>query len=738
MSEPVTKLEFPHVSGMEIPGTPTNQRLFRQIERLGKSKNLTAAIIHLNDTYLIDERRFGAELAIPGMARIASLVATVRRAVSESCGQDRTIVVHSGDFLSPSRLGKTLKGEAMTDILGRLPLRFATLGNHEFDFGTDVLAQRLQQATFETLIANLRPPPNREKDFKFSEIVFWPTDDPLIAFTGLMSEEVAKSAVSQGFIYESWRESLFRVCRQVEEQKACKLVVLSHFSQADDRDLAQTIGVFAGQSFRNRLILGGHDHDIDWAETSLSKNLSNCRSVTVFLVPTDSLEWGVWEAAVSLDDKLFSNAPLSVHRRLDSHRPSELGLEGTFPEDAPNCIGHLPAKVAEAYMRRLHWAAQDGFSDNSRQSLRDVIEYANLSDDDIYGEKDFSGRYPLYVSKGDLSYVPDSDVQKAVDLWEQKGKRRDASASAGILRDLSRDTATLDARDDSLRSGSTDFGNFIVDCIRRSTRADVALMNAGAFRADMSISPIITQASLEEVFLYDDPKAVITLPVAGTELDAILKHSDRESGNGRVLQRTGNAASHLSHAGPITLAIVAFLLCDESDFDGYARVLSSARGIPVDTLRKEMATRKDLTGRSIISLFRDSANEESYSRDVRFSLRLESPEEQDVSHALELIKAYRAACAVTGLELRFWNPVLHPQGNSSATYAPDPLPLRVIETRQELYEWVEKKVAENGQEYLFDIREKLRAHPESLRTNEPFHSHLYAVVMQALMRGPYK
>src|SRR5262249_37633575 len=71
-----------------------------------------------------------------GLARVATLKAQMMAA-------GRTpLLVLAGDFISPSVASTVFKGEQMVAALNAVGLDFATLGNHEFDFGRDVLIQR--------------------------------------------------------------------------------------------------------------------------------------------------------------------------------------------------------------------------------------------------------------------------------------------------------------------------------------------------------------------------------------------------------------------------------------------------------------------------------------------------------------------------------------------------------------------------------------------------------------------
>src|SRR5690349_11003290 len=118
-------------------------------------ERFVAAVVHLNDTYLIDER---ADQGLPGFARVIGTVDRIRAHIRSVMGADRTLVLHSGDFLGPSRVGTRTRGKVMIELLNRVGVDYCTLGNHEFDFGGTTLAERLAEARFTVLLANAQSP----------------------------------------------------------------------------------------------------------------------------------------------------------------------------------------------------------------------------------------------------------------------------------------------------------------------------------------------------------------------------------------------------------------------------------------------------------------------------------------------------------------------------------------------------------------------------------------------------
>ena len=101
-------------------------------------------ILQLNDVY--------STVPIDGAGGLAR-VATLKRRLSEA--GLTTLLVMAGDFLSPSVASSVFKGEQMVAALNAAGLDMATFGNHEFDFGADVLRQRMKESKWQWVASNL-------------------------------------------------------------------------------------------------------------------------------------------------------------------------------------------------------------------------------------------------------------------------------------------------------------------------------------------------------------------------------------------------------------------------------------------------------------------------------------------------------------------------------------------------------------------------------------------------------
>src|SRR5205823_8381764 len=100
--------------------------------------------LQINDVY--------STVPIDGFGGLAK-VATVKQQLA-AAGRTPFLVM-AGDFLSPSVASTVFKGEQMVAALNAAGLDLATLGNHEFDFGDDVLIERMKEATFQWVVSNV-------------------------------------------------------------------------------------------------------------------------------------------------------------------------------------------------------------------------------------------------------------------------------------------------------------------------------------------------------------------------------------------------------------------------------------------------------------------------------------------------------------------------------------------------------------------------------------------------------
>src|SRR5580765_5035992 len=103
-------------------------------------------LLQVNDVYQFAPVDQGAR---GGLARVLTLKKEIEKESPNS------ILLLSGDTISPSVESITYKGAQMIDAWNATGLDYATFGNHEFDFGPDVLQERIKESKFGWVAANV-------------------------------------------------------------------------------------------------------------------------------------------------------------------------------------------------------------------------------------------------------------------------------------------------------------------------------------------------------------------------------------------------------------------------------------------------------------------------------------------------------------------------------------------------------------------------------------------------------
>src|ERR687884_60525 len=108
--------------------------------------NIKVTLLQVNDVYQfapVDQGTKG------GLGRVL----TLKKAIQQE--NPNTLFLMAGDTISPSVESITYKGAQMIEAWNAVGLDYATFGNHEFDFGPDVLKERIKESKFGWIAANV-------------------------------------------------------------------------------------------------------------------------------------------------------------------------------------------------------------------------------------------------------------------------------------------------------------------------------------------------------------------------------------------------------------------------------------------------------------------------------------------------------------------------------------------------------------------------------------------------------
>ncbi len=207
-------------------------------------QEVRVTLLHINDVYQISPVDKGAR---GGLARLATLKKQVQ------ADSPHTLLLFGGDTLSPSVASNTFRGEQMIATWNAAGLDLAVFGNHEFDFGPDILKARMAESRFSWLGANVHLKSNNAlfANTLASEIRVF--DGVKVGFLGVLTAGTATSSRPGPTLrFEDANFEARREAGRLRAKGAVVVVALTHQDMALDRKLADTGAV--------DLILGGHDH----------------------------------------------------------------------------------------------------------------------------------------------------------------------------------------------------------------------------------------------------------------------------------------------------------------------------------------------------------------------------------------------------------------------------------------------------------------------------------------------
>jgi 2',3'-cyclic-nucleotide 2'-phosphodiesterase (5'-nucleotidase family) len=200
-------------------------------------------ILQINDVY--------SAVPIDGVGGLAR-VATLKQKLA-AAGRTPLLVL-AGDFLSPSVASSVFKGEQMVAALNAAGLDLATLGNHEFDFGSDLLIRRMGEARWQWVVTNVIDT-NTGKPVGGALPYLVKTFGTLkVGFIGLCltTTEISRDKLTHLRLVDPI-EAAGRYLPALRREGANIIVAITHLKFSDDRALARKFPQID-------LIIGGHEH----------------------------------------------------------------------------------------------------------------------------------------------------------------------------------------------------------------------------------------------------------------------------------------------------------------------------------------------------------------------------------------------------------------------------------------------------------------------------------------------
>ena len=203
-------------------------------------------ILHVNDFHGYAEAHAptGMKEKIGGAAYLAARIDVLRK---ENNGN--VLLLSSGDMIQGHPWANFNEGRAVIELMNAMKFDAMVLGNHEFDFGGKILEQRIREANFPVLAANVEGVAG-VKPYVIREV-----GGVRVGLLGIITEQTPKLTHPKNVEGIMFLPTDMTVRKYLPElrKKTDIIILLTHIGYGEDR-------LLAGKSKGVTAIIGGHSH----------------------------------------------------------------------------------------------------------------------------------------------------------------------------------------------------------------------------------------------------------------------------------------------------------------------------------------------------------------------------------------------------------------------------------------------------------------------------------------------
>ena len=169
------------------------------------------------------------------------------------------LILSGGDMWTGPAISTWFAGESMVEIMNAMGYEAAALGNHEFDFKTEVLLARQGESDFPYLSANIRLKGTGERPDFVVPYVIKEVDGVSIGIIGLTTTSTPYTAFPDyvaDYHFGAYDSALIEIVPELRAYSPDIIMVISHVCAEELeqlRPLAKELGI--------SVLAGGHCHD---------------------------------------------------------------------------------------------------------------------------------------------------------------------------------------------------------------------------------------------------------------------------------------------------------------------------------------------------------------------------------------------------------------------------------------------------------------------------------------------
>ncbi len=384
---------------------------------------------------------------------------------------DRFLILEAGDEFTGSVESDLQQGAPLIQFWNSVGLTATAIGNHEFDYGLDVLKKRTSEANYPFLSANLQGLPwikpsmmTSVGGIKIGVIGLTTTDTP----------NVSNKQATQGLIFSDLAKTTAKEARKLRQQGAQIVIVTVH----------------AGEDCKNSDELGVKTETFHPRDTQ-----SACEDKDEIPKFLKILPPGTVDAVVS------GHTHTIVHQWISGVPVIEGGSHGFFYN-----------LIYLTYDLDHHRVLKDQTRIEGPIPICSKI-FSNQGDCNGNEPLPKEGRGDLVVPTlhGKLLQIDPAD-EANVSKWVGEDIKKYQSIVGYAARPIKRNY-----------DGESEAANLVADILRERLQADVSLVNPGGLRADLEEGPI-TYSDLFRILPFQNH--AIRIKLSGKELKDLVSAAD--------------------------------------------------------------------------------------------------------------------------------------------------------------------------------------------------------------------
>jgi 2',3'-cyclic-nucleotide 2'-phosphodiesterase / 3'-nucleotidase / 5'-nucleotidase len=338
-----------------------------------------------------------------------------------------TIILDGGDVMQGTPVSNLTRGRSTVEFYNRVGYGGAALGNHEFDWGPDVLRDRIAQAQFPWLAANILVAGTDTTPSWIRGTAMVEADGVRAGLIGVITQETPSKTMAANVAGLDFADGAATIDRWVPVLRAAGadfVIVVTHEGAqcTDDMSVCQGTVVDWARTVQHRpdLIVAGHTHEVvRWRENGIAiieTGSWGTRYGVVDLerVSADSVDAWIRGTPAAWTDRV---APDTAIARLVSDAQAEIGPKlaeqvGEAAELIPRGAGEHPLGRLIADAQRWKTAAQIAIMNSG--GVRAPLAAGPITWGDLYQIQPFDNHLVVLELRG-------SDLRHALEHAFRRG-----------------------------------------------------------------------------------------------------------------------------------------------------------------------------------------------------------------------------------------------------------------------------------------------------------------------------